>query len=231
VLKVTHRFLLEQPSCHALLIRNSSILLFYSKQWTVQDHRFPTIPDKNVRPWRPTPAPDTLLSIMTRHQRIRASAWILAVFLVAACDGGGSWKDGGEAGAGGDGGSAVGDGAGPTDGTGSQGGAPVGSPCEVDTDCNQALELICFTEVGGVMGAPKITFPNGYCSKGCLGGDEEVDCGENAGCATMGFGGGQTSAQLQFCARICDNVADCREAEGYKCMKLLPFFPGSCSPG
>jgi len=156
---------------------------------------------------------------------------LCAVLLLYACDGDGLKKDAGKVGDGmaamgdaltGDGAKASDDGAPPAKTTGE-----VGSPCNSDADCKNPPDAKCFKTIGGGM-APKITFPNGYCSKAC---DMKKDtkCGKG-GCASIGLSGsGGGSATLTMCAASCKKDDDCRKAEGYKCLILLFGF-GVCVP-
>lgn len=108
--------------------------------------------------------------------------------------------------------------------------AKVGEPCTRDEDCAEPPNAKCFTTVGGGF-APTVTFPGGYCSRGC--GNEDSgspDCGEGGGCAQMGLSGGMGSSQMSFCAKICKKNEECRVAEGYTCRFFFPGLPGFCAP-
>lgn len=161
---------------------------------------------------------------------MRAAA-TLTLLCAVACDDGKSSGDG----------SAAGDGKQPhdirlteagkpmPDGT-TPGAAKVGDPCTSDQDCVEPPQAQCFRTVGGGM-VPSITFPGGYCSRGC--GDEDAgspDCGEGGGCAQLGLSGGRGSVTMSLCAKGCKKNEDCRAAEGYTCRIIFPGFPGFCAP-
>ncbi len=82
----------------------------------------------------------------------------------------------------------------------------VGDPCTTSEDCLGVPGFPnCLTIVPGWSGYTE--YPNGYCSGDCI---DDGDCGEGAGCASLGGAG-------RFCLKMCETNADCREAEGYVC--------------
>lgn len=153
------------------------------------------------------------------------------MLLLFACDGDGLKKDAGESGDGvaasgdtffGDGVNPAGDGA-----SAAKGNGEVGSPCSKDADCTNPPAAKCFKTVGGGL-APTVKFPGGYCSKACDT-KKDAECGKG-GCASVGLSGsGGGSVTMTFCAASCKKDADCRVAEGYKCLVLLFGF-GICTP-
>jgi hypothetical protein len=106
---------------------------------------------------------------------------------------------------------------------GATGGAAVGDPCTSAADC--ALPgAECFTESFG-----SVSWPGGFCSKSCGGEDApENECGEVAGCASIGSSGGGMGISGMFCSPPCSSDAECRQAEGYRCQMLFGF--GFCVP-
>ena len=167
-------------------------------------------------------------------RRVTAGFPLLA--LLAACsasEGGGSPSGTGATGAGsstgGSGNAASGGGAG--SGAGSGGGTSkgeIGDPCTTDADCTAVAGSECFTTIGGGP-APTITFPGGFCSKGCNIDSTEKECGEIAGCSSVGTAGGGISTTLTMCSPPCKDDSECRSAEGYKCWQILPGM-GICVP-
>jgi hypothetical protein len=74
-----------------------------------------------------------------------------------------------------------------------------------------------------------VTFPGGFCSKACDTQSSDKECGEVAGCASIGQSGGGASTTLTICSPPCASDAECRQSEGYKCFQIIPGF-GVCTP-
>ena len=98
----------------------------------------------------------------------------------------------------------------------SPGNGRVGDACSTDSDCSDPPNAECFKDQWSDFGT---TFPNGYCTKGCIeddiieeGGGPTIDCG--SGSCIQESGGMVTTA---FCAKLCDSDTDCRVDEGYTC--------------
>ena len=106
-------------------------------------------------------------------------------------------------------------------------GSSVGGACKRDEDCAEPPSGKCYTVIGGGP-VPSITFPGGYCSAAC-GDDGGPGCGASGGCATVGSGGGMTSATLSMCTKPCTKPEECRTAEGYTC-RIIFFGFGYCAP-
>lgn len=73
---------------------------------------------------------------------------------------------------------------------------PIGSPCSTDTDCGTGPRYFCDLE-----------HPNGYCKRDCK---VDTDCPPEAICVHDGVTVGE-------CHKRCDQISDCRAAEGYLC--------------
>lgn len=114
------------------------------------------------------------------------------------------------------------------DGTKSKG--ETGDPCTTNSDCKGVPGGECFQKIDPqpAFGFPGMTWPGGYCSKGCT--DEDQNCGEVGQCQQSGSGGGQSSWKMHYCAKSCQQDSECRVAEGYKCQIVLFGF-GICAPG
>ena len=159
------------------------------------------------------------------------TALILALCLSCG-GGGGSRGDGGDDGsaATGDGATAKGDASGSSGdaGSSSTGNGAVGFACDKDSDCKDPPDAKCWKTIGGGL-APKVTFPGGFCSKGCdPSKDKQCGTSKRAGCVSSGSGGGSGSTKMQWCTTSCAKDSDCRQAEGYKCKFFL--FIGYCAP-
>jgi hypothetical protein len=159
----------------------------------------------------------------------------LLLSLSAACALGCSASGGGGgsgAMAGGGGSSAgLGSGGGDSGGTGASGGSPpgeIGAACATNEDCNNPPDAECFTTIGGGP-LPTITFPGGFCSKGCDPSSNDQECGDKAGCSSMGTASGGITVQLNMCSPPCADDRDCRQSEGYACFQILPGL-GICVP-
>ena len=127
---------------------------------------------------------------------VRASVPLLVgLSLVLGC--GDDRRPGADAGSGGDAGGTPSADAGGTPGSdgGATGSAAVGDPCTSAADC--ALPgAECFTESFG-----SVSWPGGFCSKACGGDDApENECGEVAGCASIGSSGGGMGISGMFCS-------------------------------
>lgn len=120
-------------------------------------------------------------------------------------------SSGGSGALGGTGGSASG---------GAQGGGTIGDGCTSDDDCTDPPDAECFQTIGGGP-VPTITFPGGYCSKGCDT-SEDDQCGTTGGCASSGMSGGRTTITLTMCVAPCKDDTECRQAEGYVCRQIIP---------
>lgn len=129
---------------------------------------------------------------------------------------------GASGGSGGSGASASGGGAGTAGGS-----KKIGEACTSDEQCTDPPDAECFTTIGGGP-VPSVTFPGGYCSKACDSGGDSDQCGASGGCTTASVAGGMSSVQLSICTAPCSSDAECRTAEGYKCVMVLPGF-GYCS--
>jgi hypothetical protein len=140
----------------------------------------------------------------------------------AAGTGAGSGSGGGSSGSGG-GSSGNGGASG-----GGSGGGEIGDPCSSTADCTAVPGAECWTTIGGGP-VPSVTFPGGFCSKACDTQSEEKECGEIAGCSSVGSSGGGVSATLTMCSPPCASDAECRQSEGYKCFQIIPGF-GVCTP-
>ena len=166
--------------------------------------------------------------------RMKSLPFFLA-FLAACGASGGSGGSGGSgaaagAAAGGNGGGASGGagGGGGSSCSGATGGGEIGDACKTNADCTAVAGSECYTTTGGGP-VPTINFPNGFCSKACDTASTEKECGEKAGCSSMGASGGRISTTLTMCSPPCASDAECRQAEGYKCFQVLPGF-GICVP-
>lgn len=114
--------------------------------------------------------------------------------------------------------------------TGTKSKGETGDPCTTNSDCKGVPGGECFQKIDPqpAFGFPGMTWPGGYCSKGCT--DEDQNCGEVGQCQQSGSGGGQSSWKMHYCAKSCQQDSECRVAEGYKCQILLFGF-GICAPG
>ncbi|MFO0572071.1 MAG: hypothetical protein U0263_40990 [Polyangiaceae bacterium] len=170
----------------------------------------------------------------------RALILIASVCLLGACSASGSGGSpsgtggaAGSSGGGSGGGSASGGGSNGGSGNASGSGATtgkgeIGDACTTNADCTAVPGSECYTTVGGGP-APTINFPGGFCSKVCDVNSSEKECGEIAGCSSIGASGGRVSATLTMCSPPCANDTECRVAEGYKCWQILPGI-GICVP-
>lgn len=115
------------------------------------------------------------------------------------------------------------------DATGSNAKGETGDPCTENSDCKGVPNGECFQKVDPQpsFGFPGMTWPGGYCSKGCS--DEDQNCGEVGQCQQSGSGGGQSSWKMYYCTKDCQQDSDCRVAEGYKCQIVFLNF-GQCVP-
>ncbi|MBI3200828.1 MAG: hypothetical protein HYZ29_04725 [Myxococcales bacterium] len=156
-------------------------------------------------------------------------AWVLLLGCSASDGAGGS---GGASGSAGQGAAASGGSGGGSGGGGSgaapNGGGEIGDACSTNADCTAVPGSECFTTIGGGP-VPTVTFPGGFCSKACDTQSTEKECGEKAGCASVGQSGGGMSTTLTLCSPPCANDGECRQAEGYKCMQIIPGI-GVCAP-
>jgi len=158
-----------------------------------------------------------------------------ALVLLSGCSasdgagGSGGSSGGGGSGAGaGAGGGSGGSSSGGGSGAGAAGGGEIGDPCTTSADCTAVPGSECYTTLGGGP-VPTITFPGGFCSKACDTQSSEKECGEKAGCASVGQSGGGVSTTLTICSPPCANDGECRQAEGYKCLQIIPGI-GVCTP-
>lgn len=165
---------------------------------------------------------------------MKAAVW-LGLALVVGCGAsggsGGSNGTGAQAGAAGVGvGGGGGGSGGGSSGTGgsSAGSGEIGEACSSNADCTAVPGAECYTTIGGGP-VPTVTFPGGFCSKTCDTQSSEKECGEKAGCASIGASGGRVSTTLTLCTPPCASDADCRAAEGYKCFQIIPGV-GVCTP-
>lgn len=165
---------------------------------------------------------------------MRARVAMFLPLVLASCSAGSGSGGAGGAGAtggaaAGGGGSSGGNGGG---GSGATGGGSavgeIGEPCSSNADCGAVAGAECYTTIGGGP-VPTINFPNGFCSKACDTQSSDKECGEIAGCASIGQSGGRISTTLTICTPPCASDAECRVAEGYKCFQLIPGF-GVCTP-
>ena len=151
----------------------------------------------------------------------------LVLSLGCAASGDPSNTGAGGSGSGGSGAAGQGGGAnGGSGGSGSTGDGAIGSACSTDADCTDP-PAECWTTIGGGP-APTITFPGGFCSKGCDPQSGEAECGDVASCAQTSVSGGMSSVTLTMCTPPCASDAECRAAEGYKCLQLFPGI-GFCT--
>ncbi len=169
---------------------------------------------------------------MARRAVLGLSAIVFATFACSASEGGGGQGTGGSGtGASSSGGSGAGTGTGGSSSGGSgataTGGGQIGDACATNDDCKVPADAECWTTIGGGF-APEITFPGGFCSKACGKDGGDGECGPEAGCSTSSVSGGQGSVSLTMCAPPCSKNEDCRVAEGYKCLQLLPGI-GVCT--
>ena len=167
----------------------------------------------------------------------RALLLIAGVSLLGACsasEGGGSQTGTGATGgasvggAGGGGGSASGGSGNASSSGGGTGKGEIGDACSTNADCTAVPGAECYTTIGGGP-VPTINFPGGFCSKVCDINSTEKECGEIAGCSSIGASGGRISTTLTMCSPPCANDGECRAAEGYKCWQILPGI-GICVP-
>lgn len=166
-----------------------------------------------------------------------ASRLVVALFVgfstaCSASEGGsgGATGSGATSGAGG-GGGAGGTNAGGTSAGGNGGGSSsgkIGAACTADTECTAVAGSTCYTTLG-IPGGPSVTFPGGFCSKVCDAQGSGDECGDEAGCASIGQSGGRISTTLTMCTPPCASDTECRSAEGYKCLQILPGI-GVCTP-
>jgi hypothetical protein len=77
---------------------------------------------------------------------------------------------------------------------------PIGSPCTTSGDCGTG-KFFCATD-----------HPNGYCKADC---HKDGDCPTGSVCAGAGV------VAPGECHKVCNQLSDCRTAEGYIC-KLNP---------
>lgn len=166
--------------------------------------------------------------------RMSRLSWLSIVVFVAGCGAsggsGGASGAAGQAGTSGGGGGSGGGGSGGSSGTGAQSGGSgeIGEPCTSNADCSAVPGAECYTTIGGGP-VPTVTFPGGFCSKTCDTQSTEKECGEKAGCASIGQSGGRVSTTLTLCTPPCASDAECRMAEGYKCFQIIPGI-GVCTP-
>ncbi|MBX3182708.1 MAG: hypothetical protein KIT72_19055 [Polyangiaceae bacterium] len=141
----------------------------------------------------------------------------------------GARGSGANGGSGGDGGTSGG-GSGASSGSGGSGTArgDIGDPCTDDSDCALVPGAECWTTIGGGP-VPTITFPGGFCSRGCSTDSQEKECGENGSCTSTSMSGGGSTVNLTMCRPPCRASEDCRESEGYRCQIVIANF-GVCVP-
>ena len=160
-----------------------------------------------------------------------SSILVLAAGCSASDGGGGQGTGGAGTGAASSGGSGAGVGTGGSSsggsGAGTTGGGQIGDPCVSNDDCKVPADAECWTTIGGGF-APEITFPGGFCSKACDTNGASDQCGDEAGCSSTSVSGGQGSVTLTMCSPPCSSNAECREAEGYTCLQIIPGF-GVCT--
>lgn len=163
---------------------------------------------------------------------LRGSVVAFLILQLAACSassgsGSGSGAASGSGASSSTGGTAAG-GSGNASAGGATAGGDIGDPCSTNAECTVVPGSECFTTIGGGP-VPTVTFPGGFCSKGCDGNSEQNECGDTAACASVSTAGGGMSTTLSICTPPCATNDECRVADGYHCQLLLPGI-GFCAP-
>lgn len=106
-----------------------------------------------------------------------------------------------------------------------------GAACSGERGC-QGPSARCLADLKVISG--DVAFPGGYCSASC---ESSADCGPQAACPVV-----EIRAQLQGsplasafanlpakCLKRCSDDGSCRQAEGYRCARVIDVLPAALS--